>query len=133
MSTGKGEITNQLLQQIGNSIETTGVQGTIDILKQSQKRIDFVMKMVSQEFKTSIDEFVDERTREQPQKHCLMFSAFYLHKVTRLSYSNVGKIIKRDKSKIIKFIREAQCEYRKKEKSALKKYFDKFDTQVLNI
>jgi hypothetical protein len=95
-----------LLQEILRSIEVLGVIETSNALKIARnkslsledKRIEFVLKMVSSNYNIPIEEIINSHSKSTKRMFALKFAIFYLYDSFQISLGTLKLIFKRDKS-----------------------------------
>ena len=95
-----------LLQEILRSIEVLGVIETSNALKIARnkslsledKRIEFVLKIVSSNYNIPIEEIINSHSKSTKRMFALKFAIFYLYDSFQISLGTLKLIFKRDKS-----------------------------------
>jgi hypothetical protein len=103
-----------LIQELLKSVEVLGVDATTDALKVARtnslslqdKRVDFVLKMVSQHYIVPIEEIIYSHKKSTKRMFALKFSVYYLYDVFDFSFTDLKKLFKRDKSLLSRFTKE---------------------------
>ena len=93
-----------LLQEILRSIEVLGVIETSNALKIARnkslsledKRIEFVLKMVSSNYNIPIEEIINSHSKSTKRMFALKFAIFYLYVSFQISLGTLKLIFKRD-------------------------------------
>lgn len=128
-----------LLEQLLKTVEGLGidettkllVSGTEDSLNLSDNRVDFVLKIVSVEFKIPIPEMINSYSKSTKRKFAIMFGVYYLHGNFGISFGDLSKLYQRDKGLLCRYFHEIK-NLKNNDPSAkgLIKYRDKFDIMV---
>lgn len=95
-----------LIHELLKSVEVLGVEATTNALKIARsntltlqdKRVDFVLKMVSNHYMMPIQEIINSRSKSIKRMLALKFSIYYLYEVFDFTYGDLKLFFKRDKS-----------------------------------
>jgi hypothetical protein len=95
-----------LIQELLKSVEVLGVDATTNALKiarsntlsLSDKRVEFVLKMVSDHYVKTIDDIINSHSKSTGRIFALKFAIYYLYEVFDFSFGDLKMIFKRDKS-----------------------------------
>lgn len=128
-----------LIEQLMKAVDDLGVETTTKVLQSAQnktlslmdKRVEFVLKMVSNEFAMPIEEMINSYSRSTKRKFSIMFGVYYLHGHFDISFGDLNLLYKRDKALLCRYFHIIR-NLSKGEPSerALIKYRDKFDLLV---
>jgi hypothetical protein len=127
----KGQETD-LIQELLKSVEVLGVDTTTHVLRVARsnaltledKRIEFVMKMVSTHYTKSIDEIINSHSKSQKRIYALKFAIYYLYDVFKFSFGDLKIFFKRDKSLLSRSAQEIRDLQDKDSLNTTKKKFD---------
>jgi len=97
---------SDLIQELFKSVEVLGVDATTNVLRIARdnslslqdKRVDFVLKMVSEYFLHPIENIINSHSKSRMRILALKFSVFYLYEDFKFSFTNLKILLKRDKS-----------------------------------
>jgi chromosomal replication initiation ATPase DnaA len=122
-----------LLQEILKSIEVLGITETANALKLARsksltlqdKRIEFVLKMVSSYYNITIEEIINSHSKSTKRMFALKFAIFYLYEIFHISFGNLKLIFKRDKSLLSRSTKEIKIVFlNDKYTNSIKNKFD---------
>ncbi len=128
-----------LLEAFLKTVAELGVEETTKLLYSSQgstltlsdKRVEFVLRTVSAEFKIPIDEMIYSYSKSTKRKFSIMFGIYYLHGHFGISFGDLQKLYKRDKGLLCRYYHEIKTlEKGKAEDAARLRYRDKLDLLV---
>ncbi len=128
-----------LLTELLTTVGELGVDDTIRLLKSAQgegliihdERVEYVLKMVSLEFKTPIQDVINSYDKSSKRKFSIMFGTFYLHKTFGFSFGDLQGIYKRDKGLLCRYFHQIKnLKVDDAGDKALLRYRDKFDIAV---
>lgn len=128
-----------LISELLKSVEVLGVDATTNILKVSRtntltlqdKRVDFILKMVSNHFLHTIDEIINSNTKSYKKALAIKFSIYYLYESFDFSFTELKLFFKRDKSLLSRFNKEIK--ELAKTNSVIKETKNKFDLLVTDF
>jgi hypothetical protein len=103
-----------LIQELLKSVEVLGVDATTNVLKIARsntltlqdKRVEFVLKMVSTHYLQSIEDIINSHNKSYKRMMALKFSIYYLYEVFDFSFSDLKMFFKRDKSLLSRSTKE---------------------------
>ena len=103
-----------LIQELLKSVEVLGVDATTNVLKIARsntltlqdKRVEFVLKMVSSHYLQSIEDIINSHNKSYKRMMALKFSIYYLYEVFDFSFSDLKMFFKRDKSLLSRSTKE---------------------------
>lgn len=103
-----------LIQELLKSVEVLGVDATTNVLKIARsntltlqdKRVEFVLKMVSEHYLQSIEDIINSHNKSYKRMLALKFSIYYLYEVFDFSFSDLKMFFKRDKSLLSRSTKE---------------------------
>lgn len=103
-----------LIQELLKSVEVLGVDETTNILKIARsntltlqdKRVEFVLKMVSSHYLQSIEDIINSHNKSYKRMMALKFSIYYLYEVFDFSFTDLKLFFKRDKSLLSRSTKE---------------------------
>jgi hypothetical protein len=103
-----------LIQELLKCVEVLGVDATTNYLKISRsntltlqdKRVEFVLKMVSSYYLQSIEDIINSHNKSYKRMLALKFSIYYLYEVFDFSFGDLKMIFKRDKSLLSRSTKE---------------------------
>jgi hypothetical protein len=103
-----------LIQELLKSVEVLGVDATTNVLKIARsntltlqdKRVEFVLKMVSSHYIQSIEDIINSHNKSYKRMMALKFSIYYLYEVFDFSFSDLKMFFKRDKSLLSRSTKE---------------------------
>lgn len=103
-----------LIQELLKSVEVLGVDATTNVLKIARsstltlqdKRVEFVLKMVSEHYLQSIEDIINSHNKSYKRMMALKFSIYYLYEVFDFSFSDLKMFFKRDKSLLSRSTKE---------------------------
>jgi hypothetical protein len=103
-----------LIQELLKSVETLGIDATTNVLKMARtnsltlqdKRVEFVLNMVSQNYIFPIEEIINSHSKSNRRVLALKFSIYYLYEVFDISFGELKLIFKRDKSLLSRSAKE---------------------------
>lgn len=103
-----------LIQELLKSVEVLGVDATTNALKVARsntltlqdKRVEFVLKMVSTQYNQTIEDIIDSHNKSYKRMLALKFSIYYLYEVFDFSFGDLKMIFKRDKSLLSRSTKE---------------------------
>ena len=131
-----------LIETFLRSVEDLGVESTIKALQTAQgnaltlqdKRVEFVLKMVANEFQMPIEEMINSYSRSTKRKFSIMFGVYYLHGHFGISFGELNMLYKRDKALLCRYFHIVKSLKRNEpSEKALLKYRDKFDLLVTDF
>ena len=119
---------SNLIHELFKSVEVLGVDATTNALKVARsntltlqdKRIEFVIKMVSSHFMQPVEEIILSHNKSNKRMLALKFAIYYLYEVFDFSYTDLKIFFRRDKSLLSRSTKE------------LKKMFDE-NSNIQNI
>jgi hypothetical protein len=128
-----------LISELLKSVEVLGVNATTDILKVARsnsltlqdKRVDFVLKMVSNHFLHTVQEIMDSTNKTYKKSLAVKFSIFYLYETFQFSFSDLKLLFKRDKSLLSRFNKEIK--ELSKSNPTIKSIKNKFDLLITDF
>jgi hypothetical protein len=103
-----------LIQELLKSVEVLGIDATTNALKVARsntltlqdKRVEFVLKMVSDYYIQTIDDIINSHNKSTKRMFALKFSIYYLYEVFDFSFGDLKMIFKRDKSLLSRSTKE---------------------------
>jgi hypothetical protein len=103
-----------LIQELLKSVEILGVDATTNALKIARsntltlqdKRVEFVLKMVSEYYLKSIEDIINSHSKSTKRIFALKFAIYYLYEVFGFSFGELKMIFKRDKSLLSRSTKE---------------------------
>jgi len=103
-----------LIQELLKSVEVLGVDATTNALKIARsntltlqdKRVEFVLKMVSSYYLQSIEDIINSHSKSYKRMLALKFSIYYLYEVFEFSFGDLKMLFKRDKSLLSRSTKE---------------------------
>lgn len=103
-----------LIQELLKSVEVLGVDATTNALKIARsntltlqdKRVEFVLKMVSEYYLKSIEDIINSHSKSTKRIFALKFAIYYLYEVFGFSFGELKMIFKRDKSLLSRSTKE---------------------------
>lgn len=103
-----------LIQELLKSVEALGIDATTNALKMARtnsltlqdKRVEFVLNMVSQNYIFPIEEIINSHSKSNRRVLALKFSIYYLYEVFDISFGDLKLIFKRDKSLLSRSAKE---------------------------
>lgn len=103
-----------LIQELLKSVEILGVDATTNALKIARsntltlqdKRVEFVLKMVSSHYLQSIEDIINSHSKSYKRMLALKFSIYYLYEVFDFSFGDLKMLFKRDKSLLSRSTKE---------------------------
>lgn len=103
-----------LIQELLKSVEILGVDATTNALKIARsntltlqdKRVEFVLKMVSDYYLKSIEDIINSHSKSTKRIFALKFAIYYLYEVFGFSFGELKMIFKRDKSLLSRSTKE---------------------------
>lgn len=103
-----------LIQELLKSVEVLGVDATTNALKIARsntltlqdKRVEFVLKMVSDYYIKSIEDIINSHSKSTKRIFALKFAIYYLYEVFGFSFGELKMIFKRDKSLLSRSTKE---------------------------
>lgn len=103
-----------LIQELLKSVEVLGVDATTNVLKVARsntltlqdKRVEFVLKMVSTHYLQSIEEIINSHNKSFKRMMALKFSIYYLYDAFEFSFTDLKILFKRDKSLLSRSTKE---------------------------
>ena len=103
-----------LIQELLRSVEVLGVDATTNALKIARsnnltlqdKRVEFVLKMVSEYYLQSIDDIINSHSKSSKRMFALKFSIYYLYEVFGFTFGDLKVLFKRDKSLLSRSTKE---------------------------
>jgi hypothetical protein len=103
-----------LIQELLKSVEVLGVDATTSVLKVARtntltlqdKRVEFVLKMVSSHYMQPIEEIINSHNKSVKRMLALKFSIFYLYDAFEFSFTDLKMLFKRDKSLLSRSTKE---------------------------
>jgi hypothetical protein len=103
-----------LIQELLKSVEVLGVDATTNVLKIARsntltlqdKRVEFVLKMVSSHYLQSIEDIINSHNKSYKRMLALKFSIYYLYEVFDFSFTDLKMFFKRDKSLLSRSTKE---------------------------
>lgn len=103
-----------LIQELLKSVEVLGVDATTSVLKVARtntltlqdKRVEFVLKMVSSHYMQPIEEIINSHNKSVKRMLALKFSIFYLYEAFEFSFTELKMLFKRDKSLLSRSTKE---------------------------
>ena len=128
-----------LIEQLLKSVACLGIDETTKLLMSGQddsltlsdKRVEFVFKMVSVEFKIPIEEMISSYSKSTKRKFSIMFGVYYLHGFFKISFGDLQKLYKRDKGLLCRYFHQLKnLSPQKLSDKALIRYRDRFDLLV---
>lgn len=128
-----------LITELLKSVEVLGVDATTNILKVSRtntltlqdKRVEFVLKMVSNHFMHTIDDIINSNTKSYKKALAIKFSIYYLYESFNFSFTELKLFFKRDKSLLSRFNKEIK--ELSKTNDVIKKTMNKFDLLITDF
>ena len=128
-----------LISELLKSVEVLGVDATTNILKISRsntltlqdKRVEFVLKMVSNHFLHSVDDIINSNTKSHKKALAIKFSIYYLYEVFDFTFSELKLFFKRDKSLLSRFNKEIKELI--KTNDVIKSTMNKFDLLITDF
>ena len=125
-----------LIHELLKSVEVLGVEATTDALKCARtntltledKRIDFVLKMVSKHYMVPIDQIIHSNSKSVIRMFALKFCVFYLYDSFGFSFAELKKIFKRHKSLLSR--NTSEIKLLMKENETIKTAKNKFDLLI---
>jgi len=106
-----------LIQELLKSVEVLGVDATTNALKVARsntltlqdKRVEFVLKMVSEHYVKSIDDIINSHSKSTKRIFALKFAIYYLYEVFGFTFGELKMIFKRDKSLLSRSTKEIKA------------------------
>jgi hypothetical protein len=103
-----------LIQELLKSVEVLGVDATTNVLKVARsntltlqdKRVEFVLKMVSSHYLQGIEEIINSHNKSFKRMMALKFSIYYLYEAFEFSFTDLKILFKRDKSLLSRSTKE---------------------------
>ena len=103
-----------LIQELLKSVEVLGVDATTSVLKVARtntltlqdKRVEFVLKMVSSHYMQPIEEIINSHNKSVKRMLALKFSIFYLYEAFEFTFTELKMLFKRDKSLLSRSTKE---------------------------
>jgi chromosomal replication initiation ATPase DnaA len=103
-----------LIQELLKSVEVLGVDATTNALKVARgntltlqdKRVEFVLKMVSEHYTQSIEDIINSHNKSNKRVLALKFSIYFLYEVFDFSFGDLKMLFKRDKSLLSRSTKE---------------------------
>jgi hypothetical protein len=103
-----------LIQELLKSVEVLGVDATTNVLKIARsntltlqdKRVEFVLKMVSTHYLQTIEEIINSHNKSFKRMMALKFSIYYLYIAFEFSFTDLKILFKRDKSLLSRSAKE---------------------------
>jgi hypothetical protein len=128
-----------LIHELLKSVEVLGVEATTDALKCARsntltlddKRIDFVLKMVSKHYMIPIDQIIYSNNKSVIRMFALKFCVYYLYDSFGFSFSELKKIFKRDVSLLSRNTTEIKILM--KDNETIKNTKNKFDLLITDF
>jgi chitinase len=95
-----------LVNELLESLKEIGVDGVTTLLQNARsktltlndKNVEFVLKMVSNHYKRSMDELINTRSRDGKRRNAIGFCVYYLHNQFEYSFGQLQYVFKMDKS-----------------------------------
>jgi hypothetical protein len=128
-----------LIQELLKSVEILGVDATTNALKIARsntltlqdKRVEFVLKMVSSHYLQSIEDIINSHNKSYKRMLALKFSIYYLYEVFDFSFGDLKMLFKRDKSLLSRSTKEIRDMLQ--ENDVIKNTKNKFDLLVTDF
>jgi len=128
-----------LIHELLKSVEVLGVEATTDALKIARtntltlqdKRVDFVLKMVSSHYMMPVQEIINSRSKSIKRVLALKFSIHYLYEVFGFSFGELKLFFKRDKALLSRSNKELK--QMSDSNSAVKNIKNKFDLIITDF
>ena len=132
----------QLIEQLLRTVESLGIDETAKLLASAEssslsladKRVEFVLKMISVEFRIPIEEMINSYSKSTKRKFSIMFGVYYLHGSFQISFGDLEKIYKRNKGLLCRYYHQIKkLSHSNSDQKTMVKYRDKFDLIITDF